>query len=64
MSEVKLPPGWLAKQMAEVRESCKNWPTELQPLLSLNAELVRKWTENKNETQRTLGTEETSDGGG
>ena len=41
MNEIKLPVGWLAKAMAEVRESCKNWPKELQPLLSLNAELVK-----------------------
>lgn len=42
MNEIKLPAGWLAKQMAEVRESVAKWPPKLWPLRNLNAELVRK----------------------
>ncbi len=30
--EIKLEPGWLARQMAEVREECKDWPKCLDPL--------------------------------
>lgn len=39
--EVKLEPGWLERQMKEVREETRNWPAVLRPLLTLNAELVR-----------------------
>jgi hypothetical protein len=42
MSEVKLDPGWLARQMAEVRKECANWPKCLDGLRTINAELVRK----------------------
>lgn len=40
MKSIKLEPGWLERQMAEVREECKNWPKILDPLRSLNADLV------------------------
>jgi hypothetical protein len=39
---VKLKPGWLARQMAEVRKDCENWPKCLDGLRTLNAELMRK----------------------
>ncbi len=46
--EVKLEPGWLARQMREVRKETRDWPAVLRPLLTLNAELVRKPEQNGN----------------
>ena len=42
MQKVKLKPGCLVRQMAEVREECSTWPKSLDPLRHLNAELVQK----------------------
>jgi hypothetical protein len=40
--KIKLEPGWLARQMAEVRKECATWPRCLDPLRKLNADLVKK----------------------
>lgn len=42
MESIKLEPGWLARQMQEVRAEVQNWPPALMPLRSLNASLVHR----------------------
>jgi len=42
MESIKLEPGWLARQMREVREEVLRWPEVLVPLTTLNASLVHR----------------------
>lgn len=42
MESIKLEPGWLARQMQEVRAEVQNWPPALMPLRTLNASLVHR----------------------
>jgi hypothetical protein len=44
MEPIQLEPGWLARQMREVRLEVEKWPDVLNPLRSLNSALVYRDT--------------------
>jgi hypothetical protein len=43
--ELFLEPGWLKRQMDEVRENVSKWPDCLKPMLHINEEITKKYRE-------------------